>query len=252
MITTFIYALKDPTDNKVRYIGKANDPHKRYGDHLNSGRDKNTHKRNWINKLKKENLRPILEILIEVPIEDWKKYEKEYIRKYIKDGCDLVNYTEGGEGLSFGNLTSFKSGHGSKKIVMLSRNGNYIKTFNSISEASTKINKSGSLINKVLAKRKKTCNNCIFIYEKDYLKMTDIDIKNIVELAKPKPPSSNIGSYKEREIFQYDLNKNFIRKWKSLSEASKNLNIYTEGICLCAKMKYKSAGGFFWSYKKIE
>jgi len=60
MITTFIYALKDPTDNKVRYIGKANDPHKRYGDHLNSGRDKNTHKRNWINNLRQEKLKPIL------------------------------------------------------------------------------------------------------------------------------------------------------------------------------------------------
>ena len=50
--TTFIYALKDPRTNIIRYIGKANEPYKRYKKHLNKCRDKNTHKRNWINSLK--------------------------------------------------------------------------------------------------------------------------------------------------------------------------------------------------------
>jgi len=101
--TTFIYALKDPRTNIIRYIGKANEPYKRYKNHLNKCRDKNTHKRNWINSLREEKLKPVLEILEEVSIDKWKDYERMYIKKYID--CDLMNYTDGGDGATFANKT---------------------------------------------------------------------------------------------------------------------------------------------------
>jgi len=113
--TTFIYALKDPRTNIIRYVGKANDPYVRYRHHLIKCRDKNTHKRNWINNLRNQNLKPILEILEEVPIDKWKEYEKMYIKKYSDEGCDLMNYTDGGDGATFANSTSFKKGDGAKK-----------------------------------------------------------------------------------------------------------------------------------------
>ena len=40
MENVFIYALSDPRDDKIRYIGKANNPESRYKNHYNSSRDK--------------------------------------------------------------------------------------------------------------------------------------------------------------------------------------------------------------------
>lgn len=244
--TTFIYALKDPRTEIIRYIGKANDPSKRYSNHINQCRDKNTHKRNWINNLRIEKLKPILEILEEVPIEKWKEYEKKYIKKYI--GNDLMNYTEGGDGCTFANKTSFKKGDGAKKIVMLDKEGNYIKTFDVITEAGKELKTKA--IHSVLSKSRKFCKGYSFLYESDYIKMNKDEIKNYINWLKQER-SPNKTSYKEVEIYQYDLEKNFIKKWKSLSEASKILKINKVAICHCAKEKSKSSGGFFWSYKKI-
>jgi len=248
--TTFIYALKDPRDNKIRYIGKANDPHERYSNHINKCRDKNTHKRNWINNLRNEKLRPILEILEEVPIEEWKEFEKMYIKTYSDEGCDLMNYTEGGDGCTFGNKTSYKKGEGGKKIVMLDKDGNYIKSFDMIQDAQKELN-TVSTVSSILAKNQKTSKGFLFLLESEYKKMNNDDIQIYVEYCKPKKLGVNKTSYPEVEIFQYDLDKNFIKKWKSLAEASKILKINKSAICQCCSGKSKSSGGFFWSYKKI-
>ena len=71
MKNVYIYALVDPRDNHVRYIGKANKPEDRYKNHFNSSRDKNTHKRNWINSVRKDGFRPELLIIDEVSIDNW-------------------------------------------------------------------------------------------------------------------------------------------------------------------------------------
>jgi len=248
--TTFIYALKDPRTNKIRYIGKANNPNERYSNHINKCRDKNTHKRNWINNLREEKLRPVLEILEEVPIDKWIEYEKMYIKKYANEDCELLNYTEGGDGSTFGNKGSFKKGDGAKKIIMMDKEGNYIKSFNKIGDAEKELQTNGS-VSGVLIKNQKTCKGYLFLYENEYKNMNSDDINKYINSAKPKIKKSNITSYKEVEIFQYDLKMNFITKWKSLAEASKSLKISKPAICLCAKGKTKSSAGFFWSYKKI-
>lgn len=248
MTTTFIYALKDPKTNEIRYIGKANNPYKRYQNHINKCRDKNTHKRNWINKLKDENLKPILEILEEVPVNNWSDYEKKYIKKYINEGCNLVNYTEGGDGSTFGNKGSFKKGDGGKRVVMLDKNGNYIKTFDTLSEISFLLNVSVSNISSVLRKKRKTTRNFSFLYEIEYLNMSDQDLKNHIEWLNPKIVS-NKTSFKEVKIYQYDKNKKLIKEWKSLAEASKELKINKSAICQCAKGDHKTAGGYIWKYK---
>jgi predicted DNA-binding ArsR family transcriptional regulator len=81
--------------------------------------------------------------------------------------------------------------------------------------------------------------------------MTDDDIIKHIELSKPTILTANKTSYKEVEVYQYDLNMNFIKKWKSLAEASKTLNINKAAICMCAKGKYKKSGGYIWRYQKI-
>lgn len=52
----------------------------------------------------------------------------------------------------------------------------------------------------------------------------------------------------KRPILQYDLEGNFIKEWKSYTEASRSLKIKTIGNALVKQQK--SAGGFIWIHKK--
>ncbi len=111
MKSTYIYVLKCPTTSEVRYVGKANNPKERYHHHLSVANDKGTHKRNWINSLRQKSLKPVFKIIKEVQIDEWKYWEKYFIKYYRDKGCKLVNMMGGGEGLSFGIQTSFKKGN---------------------------------------------------------------------------------------------------------------------------------------------
>jgi len=52
----------------------------------------------------------------------------------------------------------------------------------------------------------------------------------------------------KKEIFQYDLEGNFIKKYPSINEASRQLEIRNDGISACLRGKQKSAYGFQWFY----
>ena len=111
METTNIYVLIDPRTNQVRYVGKANNISERYKAHLNRARKHQIHKKNWIASLKREGLKPIIEIIDVVPINDWILWETYWISQFKAWGFELINYTNGGDGCTFGNQTSFKKGH---------------------------------------------------------------------------------------------------------------------------------------------
>lgn len=54
--------------------------------------------------------------------------------------------------------------------------------------------------------------------------------------------------YTKKEVYQFALNGNFIKKWNSVKEASMTLNIsHIDTVC---RGERDSAGGFFWSYEK--
>jgi len=97
MKTTFIYALKEPETGEIRYVGKSNDPKKRLEDHMSC--QGNHHRACWVKNLKHRGLRPILEVIDEIPLEYWRQLEVAYISFYREQGCDLVNGTLGGDGL---------------------------------------------------------------------------------------------------------------------------------------------------------
>lgn len=97
--TTFIYALKDPITEAVRYVGKSDNPRKRLSSHLGEARDRNCHRKVWLHSLKMQGLRPVLEIVDEVPEAEWQSWEAAYIDYYREAGCDLTNNTNGGDGV---------------------------------------------------------------------------------------------------------------------------------------------------------
>lgn len=53
-----------------------------------------------------------------------------------------------------------------------------------------------------------------------------------------------------RKIIQYDLNGNFIKKWNSIIEASKNLKINSGNLSSTLNGKFKTCGGYKWKYER--
>ena len=99
---TFIYTLTDPRTNQIRYVGKSNKPSKRLSCHL--GRTEKNHKYSWLKQLDNEGLKPILDIIDEVPNDEWRFWEQYWISQFRTWGFDLTNLTDGGEGFASGEL----------------------------------------------------------------------------------------------------------------------------------------------------
>lgn len=100
-VNTFIYLLRDPRPGKFKgYIGKSNNPKWRfkYG-HLCEAKMKGgTLKKDWLRKLDKLELQPILEVIDEVPINEWQFWEVWYIELFKTWNYELVNSDKGGLG----------------------------------------------------------------------------------------------------------------------------------------------------------
>jgi GIY-YIG catalytic domain/NUMOD3 motif len=100
--TTFIYALVDPRNGEIRYVGKADKPERRWKIHLQHVRREKSHKNSWLLELLNLGLKPGLETLDEVPSDCWQIYEESYIRIFRAIGLRMTNTLDGGEGFSGG------------------------------------------------------------------------------------------------------------------------------------------------------
>lgn len=130
-----------------------------------------------------------------------------------------------------------KSNKNYTKIYQLDINKKPIKIWNSVYEAAYYLKLDHNLI-KAAIKNK-------YIYSGYYWK---IKYKSI---RKPKEEYINNG----KEVHQYDLNGNYLNSYKSVNEASRQTGVYNHAICSnAAKIKSynKSAGGFQWSYIKVD
>lgn len=259
MITkTYIYALKCPLDNKIKYIGKANDPKGRYRKHISlgfTGKGDNLIKNEWIFSLLENDLKPILEILEEVLISEWKIKEKFYIKQYKELGYELYNVCGGGNGLSFGNSSSFK-GNPPVKVVCLSLTGEYINTFNSIKEATEFC---GKKIFNVLVGKRKTSGGYLWLYESKFSIMSKNEIEEFVLNCNTKNidnmgPSTRFKkgeiAHNRKEVHQYSLNNEYIKTWEYAKLAADELGCGSSAISIAAT-KGKTSRGFRWYYKKI-
>ncbi len=92
----YIYALIDPRDGQVRYVGRSVNPKRRYLAHLGISRsDPNEHKKSWIRVLQNASMRPILKVLEEVAKEDAPGRELWWIQHGRDAGWNLTNILDG-------------------------------------------------------------------------------------------------------------------------------------------------------------
>lgn len=112
MKTVFIYALKEPDTGEIRYIGKAMDPIFRLNRHIFRAAKniEGNHKNCWIRSLLAKGMKPCLEIIDEAGLDTWPSVEAAYIQFYKESECNLVNSTNGGEGVEMTPETRRKIG----------------------------------------------------------------------------------------------------------------------------------------------
>lgn len=100
--TSYIYALIDPRDDKVFYVGQSVNPEGRYFAHCGDGRyfyeyperlGTEPGKLKWerIYYILKDGKRPTLKILEEVAVEDATAREVYWFNFYRKQGCEMLN-----------------------------------------------------------------------------------------------------------------------------------------------------------------
>jgi group I intron endonuclease len=90
----FIYALIDPRDNLIKYIGRCKNLKHRMMCHLTPTELNNgTKKSNWIKELLENDLKPIMIEIDHVPKKEQKNKETEWIKFYDKK--NLTNLSDG-------------------------------------------------------------------------------------------------------------------------------------------------------------
>lgn len=218
--TTYIYALRCSTSGDIRYVGKANNPKKRFREHLRTDRTASSHKKNWIQSLLSKGLKPKLEILEEVSMDTWKERERYYITKYRKI-YKLTNYTDGGEGPFKGNQISFKKGQkswnkGTRKRKVCAVCGNRFE-----------ISPSGD-------KKYKCCS------------MRGSSVYRSKNPNKGQFKKGTLNNCSSVKVVQLDKENNIINTYPSIAEASRQTSINQSGISMATRGVHKTAGSFKW------
>lgn len=90
-----IYALVDPTDGTVRYVGKTLDEDHRLETHMKL-RQRNYALTKWLRELKAMELTPVLWVLQYVNATAWEEVEKYWIR-FFRERGELYNLEAGGD-----------------------------------------------------------------------------------------------------------------------------------------------------------
>ena len=87
----YIYALADPKDGRIRYVGKTNQPYTRFKTHLRGDVRPDHPKAKWLQSLKLRGLQPSLVILEEVSNDEMDERERQWIRRIAVTSSDLTN-----------------------------------------------------------------------------------------------------------------------------------------------------------------
>jgi group I intron endonuclease len=216
---TFIYTLKDPITNEIKYVGKSDNPESRLVEHIRKSKYSKTYKNNWIISLLKKDLKPILEILDIVDIDNWSFWEKYWISQFRTWGFKLTNISDGGDGGNFGPECN-------KKISLKLKN----RVF---SEDTIKKMKLSAKLRKITDEGRKK------------LSLSRMGSKNSMF---GKKQSKFCIESKFKPIIQISLNGDIIKEWGSLKEVSEYLLINRNTIRMVCQNKRKTAGGYKWKF----
>lgn len=241
----YVYAYLDPRkpgkfkydnykfDYEPFYIGKGKG--NRYKIHLGMY-DNNNYKNNKIRKIINNKMIPIILKISENLSEEMSIIlEKDLIKllgRKDKDRGPLVNFTDGGEGISGYKFTNEYLRSVKKRVIKYDIVGNILDMYETVDEASIKNNISkNSIIRCCNGSVKFSKNKDIYLY--DYM-----IFKKRIKLDGNKYPVVRIDQNGIKEIY------------KSLSEASIKNSINESNIgSSCRGLRFQT-GGYIWRYYK--
>lgn len=119
-----------------------------------------------------------------------------------------------------------------KSIIQFDLDMNIINEFNSINDASRKLNIIRQNISSVCKNRNLTAGGFIFLFKDEYIS----NKKHVIIKTNKK------------SVIQLDLNKNYIKSYNTITSASKELNLQSSHISSCCKGKRITTGGFKFMY----
>jgi hypothetical protein len=236
MKTTFIYSLSDDFNN-IRYIGKSNNPKKRFYYHLKCCNRTNTHNNNWIKSLLKMNKLPILSIVDEVPVDNWQFWEIYWISKLKNEGHNLTNISTGGNG-----ITKHRYNTVEKMIIKHKEFPNYNKCF----DREHNLDKD-ELYQKYIIENL-SLNKCA-----SYFNVSKKTIfRNITEHNFKKSKSDwkdQLSTHKKKVVLQYSLDGILLKEYSCIDDAENELEVKYSNIANCCRGLFRMSNGFIWRYK---
>ena len=238
----YIYTLKCPITEAIRYIGKTNNISKRYSAHLNN-KAKN-YKNSWVKSLIKQDLLPKIEILQEfINEEDCYNAEIFWIKEFRDRNYRLTNLRAGGKS---GNSEDFK----------LDKNPNAkisVETVLSIKNYLLNSDKTINEIAKIHNCKPSTIHNIKYGSWSEITGFTGKEkwVRKDSILNRQKAlKQSGLYDKQSIKVLQYDLEMNFIKEFNSISEASKETNTNRTSLTQCLNNRLKSANKFIWKRKQ--
>lgn len=228
-----IYALKHPITLEVRYIGITKNSLKtRLREHINvSARhpNKSKLKAEWINQLKAEGLKPLIELIDTTDsYEELQKLEKYYINEYKKK-TDLLNMTVGGDS---GDKAGIKI-----PVDQYTIDGVFVNSYASLSDALAIANPDGGKSADIRYVCQGTRNIAFGYVWRFAGEPFDTHVLNR-------------NSTYIRKFNQFTTKGELVKTWSSYNDASKALGIKAPGqIYDCLIGKFRSCKGFLWFWE---
>jgi hypothetical protein len=230
----YLYSHIRLDNNEVFYIGIG----KQYENQKSYTRAKSKQRNKiWYSIVDKTNY--IIQILDESDDFNYiKSIEIKLIKQYGKiidnNGGILSNMTNGGEG-----HLGYVDYNYTKKVYLYSKDGIFYKEFNSYAECGRFLQLKQSVY-QFVDKPILVKNYIAKSYKNEFIEPI-LDIKE------------KLKNRLSKTTYQYDVDFNLIKKWKSSSEASRILKIngsHIREVCAGSKIR-KKAGGYIWSYDII-
>lgn len=270
MRTIYIYSLKDPETNEIRYIGKTTNIKTRLKAHITRSKHNTYHSARWVQSVIKRGLKPIIELVEECTEDNWVEREKHWIA-YYRERFDLTNVLDGGEGgfivtragskwtdkqrennrkarlgvsIKHTNEGNKKRAEGVRKyyaknkrpVLQYDLDGNFIKEWESAVDAGKEIKISYSDINRACKKENLTSAGFQWRYKEGEIK------DKINKYVKPESASN-------KAIIQLTKENEIIKEYKSIMDASRQTGVLNSSIQNCLSGRSQSAGGYKWKLK---
>lgn len=274
----YIYVLKDPNNNEIRYVGQTNNIQKRYNDHISSSLNENntkynTHKSNWVRKIINNGNKPIIEIIDECEtLNESNKLERYYIEKYYEEGCKLTNSY-------INDVTEFSVE--TRKKMSDAKKGKSLEDIHGVDKANElkekfikrtieynkkpKTDETKSKISETLKEHFKDKENH-WAYGKimtedhnDKLRKAKLNNPNNVGNRTPRTEEQKENlrnkikgtTIKRYKILQYTLDMVFIKEWNNIREIHRNdTTLSRKKIAECCKGNINYYAEFIWKYKE--